>query len=90
MTITFKLPNHHICLANSEKLKKKKEISRKFSRKFGGKFQITFGQLKVFFEPTNWEIGRVLHIFEKINFWDVIHLRKMWKFTKWPLMQNFT
>ena len=34
MTITFKLPNHHICLAKSEKLKK--EISRKLD----GKIQI--------------------------------------------------
>ena len=48
----------------------------KYSKKFGGKIQITFGQLEVFFEPANWEIGRVLHVFEKINFRDVIHLRK--------------
>ena len=32
--------------------------------------------LEMFFEPANWEICCVLHIFEKIDFWDVIHLRK--------------
>ena len=95
MTIMFKLPNHHICLAKSEKLKKKRfhvnlAKNSNILRNLAGNFEIPSGNSKC---SSNQQTGKkvVFCTFLKKLISGILSIwEKEWKFTKLPLLQYFT